>query len=87
MKIPGLTAESSLYRTTEQYRSQSIGRDRHGDNKVIPQISWYQAEDLRNWIGFGSVQCYCTNWEPCISADPAGQDCCTSNDCYWWPFE
>jgi hypothetical protein len=80
MNMPKFTADASLYRTRWHYQSVATRVGSCGDNEVIAQRTWGQAEQTRRTLGFGVARCYSV----CPKNPQQTQFC--REECYWWPY-
>jgi hypothetical protein len=88
MSIPEFTAGASLYSSREHYRRRTTEVDPRGGNKVIAQAARDAANNLKNLLGFGSVNCqmveYCTGN---MGGSGSGAISCGVKEvCYWLPY-
>jgi hypothetical protein len=70
MKIPGFTAEASLFKTTSCYQLVEAWKDRPSDKSLVPQIGWLDTGAVMEAAGCEQI---CT-------PSPYG----VGKDCFWF---
>jgi hypothetical protein len=86
MKMPGFTADTSLYKTKGHYQHEvthPVGP--RGNNEVLAQAQKLEgqqaAEDIQKQVG-GAVHCA---WVEYCEGRMPHQTCGAKKICYWWP--